>query len=123
MQVKSALFRLLSPSGRPAKIGTLLKKGSYQYSFTSLGAGPVTISWYYVPKGAHVSKGKAEPVLVATGKASFSKAGTVKLAVKLNAQGKQLLRRAKSLKLTAKGIYTPTGKDAVSTTKTFTLKR
>ena len=90
-QVKSALVKLLSPSGKSAKIGTLLKRGSYQYSFTSLSAGRVTISWYYAAKSAHLSKAKAKPVLVATGNASFSKAGTVKLTVKLNAQGRQML--------------------------------
>jgi hypothetical protein len=37
-------------------------------------------------------------------------------------QGKSLVKQAHSLKLTAKGIFTPTGQSSTSATKTFTLK-
>jgi hypothetical protein len=122
-QIKAQLLTQLSPSGKGAKIATLLKKGGYTLSFKALSAGRVVIDWYYVPKGAKVSTLKPKPVLVATGKASFSKASLVKLTIKLTQSGKQMLKRAKSLKLTSKGTYTPAGKAAVVATKTITLKR
>ncbi len=61
-------------------------------------------------------------MLVASGRASFSAAGTGKLKVNLTAAGKRLLKNAKTLKLTAKGMFTPSGATAVTATKTFVLK-
>ncbi len=52
-------------------------------------------------------------MLVATGHANFSKAGTRKVKAKLTAKGMRLLKHAKHLKLTAKGTFTPLGKRAV----------
>ena len=73
-QIKSWLLRVLSPS-RKAKIGDLLKKRAYSSFFRALSAGRVVIDWYYVPKGAKISKAKTKPkpLLVASGKADFSK--------------------------------------------------
>ena len=62
-------------------------------------------------------------MLLADGRATFFRAGTLKLKIKLTAKGKGLLRHAKRLKLTAKGTFTPTGKHAIVATKTFTLTR
>jgi DNA-binding MarR family transcriptional regulator len=47
--------------------------------------------------------------------------GTGKLKLRLTAAGKRLLKKAKQLKLTAKGTFTPTGKTATVTTRTFSL--
>ena len=83
-------------------------------------AGTVAISWYEVPKGAHLSA--AHPVLVATGTANAAVAGTLKIKIKLTTKGKQVLRHANGLKLTAKASFTRTGKAAVVVFKTSTLK-
>jgi hypothetical protein len=77
------------------------------------------ISWYQVPKGAHLSA--ATPVLVATGRASFSGSGSKNIAIKLTTKGKQLARR--SAKLTATATFTASGGTPVVTLRTFTLKR
>jgi hypothetical protein len=74
--------------------------------------------------GAKLAKSsKPKPVLVAAGHLTFpgTTSGTIKL--KLTAAGKALFKRAKQLKLTAKGTFTPTGKAPVSSTTTFALKR
>lgn len=44
------------------------------------------------------------------------------IRVKLTAAGKRLLKHAKSLKLTAKGTFTPAGKTPISITKVFVVK-
>jgi hypothetical protein len=80
------------------------------------------ISWYLVPKGAHLTAAR-KPVLVATGTATLHQAGATKLTIRLTGKGRQLLKRAQHLKLTAKGKFTPAGETATSTTKTITLKR
>ena len=43
--------------------------------------------------------------------------------MKLTSAGKRLLGRVPSLKLTAKGIFTPSGEPPVGATKVFVLKR
>ncbi len=117
--IKSLLARILAPSGKLARISAIRKHGGYAVSFQAPGAGALSVSWYLVPKGAHISKAKV--ALVARGKADSRKAGTVKLTIKLTAKGRSLLGRAKRLKLTSKGVYTPSGASAVSSTRSFTL--
>jgi hypothetical protein len=126
-QIKASLLRQLAPQGKAAKIAALLKQHGYVVSFTALSAGKLVIGWYYLPAGAHLTlakpKPKPKPVLVATGKATFSQAGTQTLTITLTANGKQLLKHAKRLQLTAKGTFTSAGKPATVATKTFTLTR
>ena len=118
--IKSALGKALSPSGKLAKIAAILKHKGFTLSFKAPSGGALTISWYLVPKGAHLSA--AKPVLVAKGRASSGKAGTVKITVKLTSGGKKLLKHSHKLKLTAKGSFKLTGGATVSTSKSFTLK-
>jgi hypothetical protein len=119
-RISSALTEQLAPHGKGAKLANLLKAGGYVASFNAPAAGTVAISWYEVQKGAHLSA--AHPVLVATGTANAAGAGTLKIKVKLTTKGKQLLRHAHGLKLTAKASFTQTGKAAVVVSKAFTLK-
>lgn len=79
------------------------------------------MSWYQVPKGAHVST--AKPVLVASGKATFAHAGTKKITLKLTTKGKKLLIHSRRVALTAKATFTPAGKATVTAIQTFTLRR
>ena len=113
----------ITPRGQAAKIAALLKSHEYVLSFKALSAGRVVIDWYYLPTGAHLASAKPRPVLIADGRATFSRAGTLKLKIKLTAKGKQLLKHAKRLKLTAKGTFTPTGKHAIVATRKFMLTR
>ena len=121
--IKSLLAKILVPSGKLARISALLKHGSYTVSFRAPGRGALSVSWFFVPKGAHLAKAKAKAkaTLVASGKTSSHSAGTVKLTVKLTAKGRSLLKHAHRVKLTSKGVYTPSGARGVSTTKSFTL--
>jgi Trypsin/IPT/TIG domain len=118
-QIESLLRQLLSHT---AKIAALLKSG-LALTVSAPEAGVAVINWYQVPPGAKLARAKAKPVLVASGQASFSAAGTARLKLKLTAAGRRLLKSAKSFKLTAKGIFTPTGQAPVSVRKSLTLKR
>jgi hypothetical protein len=120
-QLRSLLARLLTPGGRGAKIGRLLENGGYSASFTSLTAGRLTISWYLVPKGAHLAS--AKPVLVASGSSSPTAPGPAKLKIKLTRKGRGMLAHARRLALTAKGTLKPSSGTALSAKRSFTVKR
>jgi hypothetical protein len=70
-----------------------------------------------------VELAKANPVLVAVGRATFASAGTKAIKMKLTAAGKKLLQHSSQLKLTAKVTFSPTGLAPIVVRKTFTLKR
>ncbi len=123
-QITSALFVGLVPKGKSAKIAAILKAGGYTSAVRGAAAGVEVLRWYAVPAGAHLTKGKApKPVLVATGKFVFSRAGGGKLKVKLSAAGRHDLKHAKHIKLSAKAGFTLAGKPAVSVIKRFSLSR
>ncbi len=122
-QIAALLGQQLIPSGKAAMIAMLLKNGGLTMPFKALEAGTLSVQWYEVPSGAKLAKhSKAKRVLVASGQISFSAAGTGQIKVRLTAAGKRLLKHAKQLKLTAKGMFTPRGEAAVSAAKGFTVR-
>ena len=123
-QIAALLGQELTPAGRAAKIATLLKTSGFAITFKALEAGTAVIDWYDVPAGAKLAKKtKVEPILVASGQITFPAAGTTTIKIKPTAAGRRLLKNAKSLKLVAKGTFTPTGKAPVIATKAFVLNR
>ena len=88
----------------------------------------MAIDWYYLPSGAHLAasamhKHVPKAVLIAIGKAQFSRSGTAKIKIGLTANGRQLLKHANRLKLTAQGTFTPTGQHAMVASRTYRLTR
>jgi hypothetical protein len=120
-QIKAGLLSQLKPTGKAAKIASLKSKKSYSYKFDALSAGALTVNWYFLPKGAHVSR-VSKPVLVASGRSSFSARGAKTLTIKLTGRGKGLLKHASTIKLTAKGVFTPADGTPVAATNSFALK-
>jgi len=121
-RIESSLAGELIPTGKTAKIASLLKQGVYTLRFQALAAGTAEVDWYEVPHGAKIAS-KAKAVLVASGRLTFTAAGTATMKIKLTAAGKRLLKHTTRLKLTAKGTFTPNGKPRVTVLKQFTLKR
>jgi hypothetical protein len=119
--IENAVADALTPAGSAAKIGAILKNG-YKAPFVAKAAGQVTGAWYFVPKGAHVA-GKPKPVLVASGKTTVTKPGRAKLKLRLSKKGKALLKKAKKIKLTSKGTFTPRGGKKLVVKRTIKLKR
>jgi hypothetical protein len=114
-QIRASLRGQIVPHGKAARIGALLKHG-YKLRFRSLVAGTVRIGWYRVRKGH-------KPVLVASGKRTFTAAGRATIRMKLTAAGRTALRHAKRLRLTARGAFTPTPDAAVKAARRFKLRR
>jgi hypothetical protein len=120
-QLKSLLISLLAPTGKNAKIGVLLKHGGFQSSFNAFAAGQITIAWYLVPKGAHLSR--AKPTLIARGELSLASASAAKLAIKLTSKGRELLKHAHRIRLTAQGTITSPGASSIGASRSFSLER
>jgi hypothetical protein len=120
-QLKTLLGSLLVPTGRNAKTRELLAHGGYSLSFTALSAGQLTISWYLVPRGAHLAG--AKPVLVARGEVSSASEGATELTTKLTSMGRALLRHRNRIKLTAIGTITSPGVSPVTASASFSLRR
>jgi hypothetical protein len=121
-QVKAALAKALVATGPAAKLGRVLRRGGLVASINAPSAGRLLLSWYLVPKGAHLTKAK-QPTLVATVRAALKQAGRAKVKIALTRKGRKLLKRAQRIRLTAKGSFTPTGAPTTTTTKAITLKR
>jgi hypothetical protein len=122
VQLAAALRRQLVPSGKAAKIPALLKHGGLSMPFTALTPGTLTIGWYELPPGAKLAK-KVRPVLVASGKRTFSAAGAGTVAVKLTSAGKRLLRHARRVKLVAKGAFVSSGNASAVVMRGLALRR
>jgi hypothetical protein len=122
-QIAALLGQQLVPSGKAAKIGALLKDGGLTMSFKALEAGTLVVGWYEVPAGAKLAKRTpAKPVLVASGKFTFSAAGTGKVKIGLTAGGKRLLKHAKRVKLEAKGAFTAVSQGPVGVTQALVVR-
>ena len=78
--------------------------------------------WYGTPKGAHKSA-KSKPILVASAVTSFTSATTVAVTLRLTRAGRQLIRRSKKIKLTAKGVFVGRAKSSATWQKSFVLSR
>jgi hypothetical protein len=115
--------RALKPSGPGARIEALLKRGAFAASLRAFGPGKAVIDWYRLSHGAaHASK-QTPPMLVATGRIGFRRAGTARIEVKLTRAGVRLLRGSRRLALSAKGMFVPNGAEAIKATRDFSLVR
>jgi hypothetical protein len=89
----------------------------HEFSFTFVAPGPgtevVTVT----------AKGKTKPIVVATGRRTFSKAGRGKITVRFTSRGRQLLRHARRITLTVKSTFKPPLGKPLSVAKKATLRR
>ena len=67
------------------------------------------------------TKSKPKPILVATVTVSFTSASKKTVKLRLTSVGRSLLKAHRSIKLTAKGVFTPSGGRPVTWLKTFVL--
>ncbi len=119
-RIQTSVFTRLAPEGMPATTATVLAVG-YSFSLHAIRPGRLTIDWYYMRKEI---EGRPGPVLVGAGRADPTRGGPLRLALKLTATGKRLLRSHSSpLQLTAKGSFAVNGGETVTATRPFTLGR
>jgi hypothetical protein len=119
--ITARLQQTLTPRGRAATIGRLLRVGRYRLTLIAPTAGRAAITWDYRP--APAGRRHRGRHLFAAGTARFAHAGRVTLTLVLTHAGKSLLKHAHRLTLTSHGIYEPTGQKLVSVTKPFMLAR
>jgi hypothetical protein len=115
-EIKALLAHQLAPSGKTASISALLEHGGLRMSFKLPEAGTLVVKWYLVPSAA-----KLKPV--AAGQAAFTAGKTVSVSIRLTAQGRALLKHARSVHLEATGTFAAKGKTAIRVTRKFALKR
>jgi hypothetical protein len=124
IETGALLRHALAPAGRAPRLASLLASGGYTVAFRALSAGTAVIDWYQVPPtGKLARKIRARPVLVASGRMRFSAAGTARIKVRLTREGRRLIKRDKTVKLTAKGTFTPSGGTPITAIEGLVLKR
>jgi hypothetical protein len=111
-QLKPLLRRLLSMLARSRK---LLRSGRASLSLAAPSGGSVTLSVS--------SRGRSKRKALAGGHARFSKAGTVKLTIRLSRAARKALRGASSVKVDATASYTVAGLPPVKLTAKLKLRR
>jgi hypothetical protein len=120
-QVQASLLSQLTPHDPTlaVAIGVQTRRG-YRLAFDAPVTGRVTVDWYL---GTHVPLpvDRAGLVLVAGGSARIRQLGPGVVAVKASARGRKLVKRSRSLKLTAVATVVPTQSLAVSAIAPFTL--
>ncbi len=123
-QIAALLAGQLLPGGKNARIKALLKHGGFSVKVRALEAGSLTLAWYSPARGAKLAKRtRPKPVLVASAHHTFSGPAAATIKIKLTAAGRKLLRRARRVKLTGRGTFTPLGGPGVSAARAFVLKR
>jgi hypothetical protein len=121
-QVLSAIAGQLAHAQNAARIGSILRTGSFGFSFRAPTAGTLNLFWFEVPKGAHVAA-RSRPILVLWGTTSFPSAGKRIMRLHLTVRGRELLHHGKHVKLTAKAVFVRAGHSPVTWLKTFLLNR
>jgi hypothetical protein len=112
--ISAALLAALKPAGRGAKLAAIVKARAYRTSFAAPSSGRVTIVW------------SLKSAVMASVTRTVTSPGRVSLQVKLTTKGKALFAKAKrarkTVKLTAKGTFVPSGGTKVARTLAIALK-
>jgi hypothetical protein len=116
-QLRALLRRHLSPFGRAARIGSLLARGTYAFSFAVPVSGRLTMAWDAPLRGRRASP------LVARGAAQLETPGKVRIRLELTRAGRRLLRDSSRLTLIATATLRQAGGPVIRARRGFTLRR
>jgi hypothetical protein len=120
-EVQASLSGQLLPHDRTlaVAIGLQTRRG-YRLAFDSPVTGEVTVDWYL---GAHaqLSADRHGLVLVASGSTRIGRLGPGAVQIRTTARGRKLVKRSRSLQLTALATLVPTQSPAVSALAPFQL--
>jgi hypothetical protein len=114
-----ALAAQLRPSGKAAAIRALLRHGKLTQRIAAATAGTLTIRWY----ATTVVRNHPRHRLLATGRTTYSGAGTKTVPVTLTSTGRAILTRARRIRITGSATFTATGAPPATVTLTFVLQR
>jgi hypothetical protein len=121
-QILSSLKRQLAGILNGAHIKSVLKAGSYTFTFNSPTAGKFELTLYVKAKGAQGSK-RSKPVVVARTNASFTRASRSKIKLTITKSGRHELKGKKKVSLSVKAVFSVPHKSPVTATLVLTLKR
>jgi hypothetical protein len=114
-RIRALVIHALILRGQGARIGALLKRGVYSFSFAAPSAGRLVIAWSRIIHGKRV--------LVAIATIMFHKAGAATINLALTGKGRNLLRRAGRMQVMAVGGFTPAGGGTISASRRIMLRR
>ena len=97
--LSTSLRRASVPTAENASIKRIIARDGASVTFSPLGPGKLTISWYYQHKDRRY--------LVAYCETTVDGGGTKRLLVRLTSVGKRLLERAKRISLGATAVFAP----------------
>jgi hypothetical protein len=100
-----------------AKLLNALAHGGLKLVFDAPSAGHLTIGWYLVPRGAHLTAAKPKPVVVASLSMTLHNAGKAKVKLTLTKAGKAMLQGGKRLRLADRASFTPADDQPTTVTK------
>jgi hypothetical protein len=123
-QLRALIARELGPAGNWAKLQPSSVKASFEFEFKALAAGTAVVEWYALPDARqHAQNAHARPVLIASGRLTFSAASTKMMRIGFTRAGRRRWARAKQLELLARGSFTPTGRAPIVARRTVTLEK
>lgn len=111
---------MLKPSGKPARLKAVAKAHGFTFKFTAPAGGTLTLTWYELPKGAHIAR-KVKPVKIASGKLKLTGSGTANVRIVLSRAGRKLLAHSHHVKLTSRARFKAAGISIVTATGKFSL--
>jgi hypothetical protein len=118
-KLKASLRRQIVPTGKDARISKLPRPGGIGLRVTAPAGGSRRRLWY----AAATAKRGAKQLLVARGALTFARARTTTIRIRATAAGRRLLKHAKRVRMTARGVFTPERASTVVATRAFVLKR
>jgi hypothetical protein len=118
--LRSGLRAQLVPPDLTLTVAIELQTGGYELPFRALTRGDLVVDWYL---GRHplITGPKAGLVLVASGSARLHQAHKSHITIKPTRRGRRLVRRSRSLSVTAVATFSPDESVRISATKEFKL--
>lgn len=118
--LRAGLGAALVPPDPTLTVAIGLQTRGYELPFRALTPGRLVIDWY-LGKHPRLTGPKPGLVLVASGSTRFHEAHKSQITIKATRRGRRLVRRSRSLSMTAVATFTPEESDRVTATKEFKL--
>ncbi len=123
-QIVALIAQQLGSQGDWARLPLSPKKASFTFPFKAPEAGTAVLDWYASSGGGRQARdAHAKPVILGTGALTFSAATTKTMRITFTKAGMFLWKRAKRLRLIARGTFTPVGKTPIAVARTFALEK
>jgi hypothetical protein len=120
-EILASLRSQVARAQHRARISSIRKKGLYSFSLVIPVGGRLELFWYQDPRDAHHSS-YTKRLVVALSTTSFGGAGTRTVKLRLTSAGRRLLEHSRrSVQLTLKGVFRPSGGHPLSWQKTVAL--